>query len=216
MCTRIRVLVLDDHDLIVEGIKSILQSEPDMECVSQPVHGELEVLDAIRSCQPDVLLQDAKMPDFELLPALDKIAAQFPRLRVIIVTAYQDPELVKAVARRGTAGYILKEEGLSDLLPLAIREVAQGKTWYSPRASQCLFMETPAPPSLNDLQQTVLRLMMYGKTPEEIATEMRRSVQTIYQIQGKLRKQLGVTTNEQAIVAAIRDGLVPLTLAEPQ
>jgi two-component system nitrate/nitrite response regulator NarL len=215
MCTRIRVLVVDDHDLIVEGIKSILQSEPDLDCVSQPVHGELEVLDAIRSCQPDVLLQDAKMPDFELLPALDKIAAQFPRLRVIIVTAYQDPELVKAVARRGTAGYILKEEGLSDLLPLAIREVAQGKTWYSPRANQCLFMETAAP-SLNDYQQMVLRLMMYGKTPEEIATELRRSVQTIYQTQGKLRKQLGVTTNEQAIVAAIREGLVPLTIAEPQ
>ena len=215
MCTRIRVLVVDDHDLIVEGIKSILQSEPDLDCVSQPVHGELEVLDAIRSCQPDVLLQDAKMPDFELLPALDKIAAQFPRLRVIIVTAYQDPELVKAVARRGTAGYILKEEGLSDLLPLAIREVAQGKTWYSPRASQCLFMET-APPSLNDYQQAVLRLMMHGKTPEEIAAALRRSVQTIYQTQGKLRKQLGVTSNEQAIVAAIRDGLVPLTIAEPQ
>ena len=107
MLTRqIRVLVIDDHDLIVEGVKSILQGEPDLEPVSVPVHGEAEVLEAIRSCQPDALLLDAKMPDFDLLSALSRIAALFPRLRVNVVTAQQDPLLVKAVMQAGTAGYV--------------------------------------------------------------------------------------------------------------
>ncbi len=207
---RVRVQIIDDHDLIVEGVKSILQGEPDFEPVSAPVHGEAEVLDAIRSCQPDILLLDAKMPDFDLLSALDKIAALFPHLRVIVVTAQQDPRLVKAVARAGTAGFILKEEGLSFLLPMAIGTVAHGQRWFSPRASQYLFQDVTATPGLSDYQREVLRLMVGGKTPGEIARALQRSLGAIYNAQEKIRARLGATTNEQVIVTAVRDRLVPL------
>jgi DNA-binding NarL/FixJ family response regulator len=207
---RIRVQIIDDHDLIVEGVKSILQGEPDLEPVFLPVRGEAEVLEAIRACQPDVLLLDAKMPDFDLLGALAKITALFPRLRVIIVTAQQDPLLVKAVAKAGTAGYVLKEEGLSSLLPVAIRDVARGKRWFSPRASQYLFQEATAAPSLNANQRDVLRLMVCGKSPSEIAQVLQRSVWAIYNTQERLREKLGAATNEQVIIAAVRERLVPL------
>ncbi len=207
---RIRVQIIDDHDLIVEGIKSILRAEPDFELVSVPARGEAGVLDAIRACQPEILLLDAKMPDFDLISALDKIAALFPYLRVIVVTAQQDPLLVRAAARKGTAGYVLKEEGLSSLLPMAIREVAGGKNWFSPRASQYLFKEDTSTPSLGDYQRDVLRLMVCGKTPGEIARMLQRSLGAIYDAQEKLRARLGVMTNEQAIVTAVRERLVPL------
>ena len=154
------------------------------------------------------------MPDFDLLSALGKISALFPRVRVIVVTALQDPYLVKAAAKLGTAGYVLKEEGLSSLLPLAIREVAQGKTWYSPRASQHLLQEPPAPSILTDFQREVLRLMVGGKTPREIAHALQRSVRAVYGAQETIRDKLGVTTNEETVVVAIRDGLVPLGSAE--
>ena len=210
----IRVQIMDDHDLIVAGIRSILQEEPDMETVSVPVHNEAEALEAIRACQPDVLLLDAKMPDFDLLSALGKISALFPRVRVIVVTAQQDPFLVRAAAKLGTAGYVLKEEGLSNLLPMAIREVAQGRPWYSPRASQHFLQEPPAPPILNDYQQEVLRLMVGGRTPREIAQALQRSVRAVYAAQETIRGKLGVTTNEETVVVAIRDGLVPLGSVE--
>lgn len=210
----IRVQIMDDHDLIVAGIKSILQDEPDIETVSVPVLNEAGALEAIRACQPDVLLLDARMPDFDLLSALDKIRALFPRVRVIVVTAQQDPYLVRAAAKHGTAGYVLKEEGLSSLLPMAIRDVAQGKSWYSPRASQHLFQEPPAPQILNDYQHEVLRLMVCGKTPGEIAHALQRSVRAVYAAQETIRVKLGVTTNEETVVVAIRDGLVLLGSVE--
>jgi DNA-binding NarL/FixJ family response regulator len=100
----VRVQIVDDHDLIVEGIKSVLRTESDLETVSVPAHGEAGVLAAIRACQPDVLLLDARMPDFDLLSALDKIRALFPGVSVIVVTALQDPYLVRAAAARGAAG----------------------------------------------------------------------------------------------------------------
>jgi DNA-binding NarL/FixJ family response regulator len=209
------VQIMDDHDLIVAGIKSILQDEPDIETVSVPVLDEAGALEAIRACQPDVLLLDARMPDFDLLSALDKIRALFPRVRVIVVTAQQDPYLVRAAAKHGTAGYVLKEEGLSSLLPMAIREVAQGKSWYSPRASQHLFQEPPAPQILNDYQYEVLRLMVCGKTPREIGHALQRSVGAIYSAQETIRNKLGTSSNDEAIVIAIRDSLVPLADIQP-
>ncbi len=215
MTTLIRVQIMDDHDLIVEGVKSILANEADMEAVFVPSHGEAEALDAIRRCHPDVLLLDARMPDFDLLSALDKIRVQFPSVRVIVVTAQQDPALVKAVASHGTAGYVLKEEGLSQLLPVAIREVACGQRCYSPRASEYLLQQqTGFPPDLTDYQRDVLRLMVSGKAPREIAQRLQRSVNAVYAVQEAMRERLGVATNQELIILAIREGLVPLTSEE--
>jgi DNA-binding NarL/FixJ family response regulator len=211
MTTPIRVQIMDDHDLIVEGLKSILATQPDMEVVFVPSHGEVEALDAIQRCHPDVLLLDARMPDFDLLSALEKIGRQCPSVRVIVVTAQQDPALVTAVASHGTAGYVLKEEGLSQLLPVAIREVARGQRWYSPRASQYLFQQPAAPaPVLTDYQYDVLRLMVGGKGPREIAQVLQRSVAAVYGAQEAIRERLGVATNQETIILAIREGLVPL------
>src|SRR5512134_533177 len=127
---RIHVQIADDHDVVIAGLRSILGGEPDMEVVDPPIHSGEQLLEKIGVARPDVLLLDAKMPGFDLLPALERIAARHPRVRIIIVTAKQDPQLVRAASQRGAAGYILKEEALSSLLPSAIREVSQGKTWF--------------------------------------------------------------------------------------
>jgi DNA-binding NarL/FixJ family response regulator len=152
------------------------------------------------------------MPDFDMLTSLGQIAAFMPRLRVIIITAQRDPQLVKAAAERGAAGYILKEEALSSLLPLAIRDVVAGGLWFSPKASQSLIRGGAKPIELSTYQMDVLRLMVRGDTPETIASALQRSVSAIYSAQTQIREKLGAETNEQAIVTALRERLVPLGL----
>lgn len=207
----IRVQIADDHDVVVQGVTSILEAEPDISVVGPPITSGDDLLDKIREVSPDVLLLDVKMPNFDMLTALGHIATLAPRLRTIVVTAQQDPQLVKAAAEKGAAGYILKEEALSSLLPLAIRGVVKGGLWFSPRSTQHLMRRCDDETDLSEYQRDVLRLMVLGKTPQEIAIDLQRSVSAIYSAQSQIRDKLGVGTNEQAIVAVIRDRLVPLS-----
>ncbi len=207
---KIRVQVADDHDVVVQGLYSILKDQTDIEIVEPPICSGAELLKSIGAAQPDVLLLDVQMPDFDALTSLSQLSTLMPRLRIIIVTAQRDPQLVKAAAERGAAGYILKEEALSSLLPLAIREVAAGGLWFSPKASQYLIRGSGKTVELSAYQLDVLRLMVRGDTPENIATALRRSLSAIYSAQTQIREKLGVETNEQAIVTALRERLVPL------
>ncbi|NIS79994.1 MAG: response regulator [Anaerolineales bacterium] len=207
----IRVQIADDHDVVVQGVTSILEAEADIEVVGPTISSGDELIENVREATPNVLLLDVKMPDFDMLTTLGRLTALMPRLRTIIVTAQQDPQLVKAAADKGAAGYILKEEALSSLLPLAIRGVAKGELWFSPRSTQHLIGGYTDELDLSEYRRDVLRLMVHGKTPQEIAHSLQRSVSAIYSAQTLIREKLGVDTNEQAIVVAIRDRLVPLS-----
>ena len=214
---KIRVQLADDHDVVIQGIRSILSGEADLEIVGDPIRSGRELLEAVRQAQPDVLLLDAKMPEFDLLLALDQLAEQLPRVHVLVVTALQDPQLVKAASKKHAAGYVLKEEALSALLPLAIRDIQAGNVWFSPKASQLLLQdETPnaGAEGLTDYQLTVLRLMVQGKTPDEMARILERSVISIYNAQHYIREKLAVETNAQAMILALNEGLVSLKLDE--
>jgi DNA-binding NarL/FixJ family response regulator len=209
---RIRVQVADDHDVVIQGLHSILKDEADIELLLPPIRSGREFLAGVQTAQPDILLLDVQMPDFDMLSALRQLSDLFPRLRVIIITAQRGQQLVKSAAERGVAGYILKEGALSQLLPAAIRDVAAGETWFSPRASQQLLRAAAPAIQLSMYQLDILRLMVRGETPETIARALQRSVSAIYTAQAQLREKLGVETNEQAIVIAIRERLVPLAL----
>ncbi len=207
----IRVQIADDHDVVVQGVTSILEAEPDISVVGPPITSGDDLLDKIREASPDVLLLDVKMPDFDVLTTLGHLNDLAPRMRTIVVTAHQDPQLVKAAAEKGAAGYILKEEALSSLLPLAVRGVADGSLWFSPRSTQHLMQGHDRETDLSEYQRDVLRLMVRGETPQEIARALQRSVSAIYSAQSQIRDKLGVETNEQAIVTVIRDRLIPLS-----
>ena len=210
---RIRVQIADDHDVVAQGIKSILKDEADIEVVGEPIRSGKELLDRIQPARPDVLLLDAKMPEFDLLVALDQLSAQCPHVKVVVVTALQDPQLARAAAKKHAAGYVLKEEALSTLLPMAIREVYAGRPWFSPKASQFLIEQAySVKRDLSEYNLEVLRLMVQGKSPQEIGEALGRSVATIYNVQHQIRDKLGVDSNEQAMVVALTEGLVSLRL----
>ena len=163
----IRVQIADDHDVVVQGVTSILEAESDISVVGPPITSGDDLLDKIREASPDVLLLDVKMPDFDVLTTLGHLNDLAPRMRTIVVTAHQDPQLVKAAAEKGAAGYILKEEALSSLLPLAVRGVADGSLWFSPRSTQHLMQGHDRETDLSEYQRDVLRLMVRGETPQD-------------------------------------------------
>ena len=212
---KIRVQIADDHDVVVQGLLSILGEAPDLEVVGVPIRSGKQLVEQVQRTRPapDVLLLDAKMPEFDLLVALDQLSTQCPHVKVVVVTALQDPQLARAAAKRHAAGYVLKEEALSALLPMAIREVYAGRPWFSPKTSQFLIEQAySAKRDLSEYNLEVLRLMVQGKSPQEIGEALGRSVATIYNIQHQIRDKLGVDSNEQAMVVALKEGLVSLRL----
>lgn len=209
---KIRVQIADDHDVVVEGITSILNEDPGMEVVVPAISSGDGLVEHVKESKPDILLLDAKMPGFDMLSALDQLLEEDSHLRVVVVTAIQDPQLVKAAAEKGASGYILKEEALSSFLPLAIRGVSKGETWFSPMSTQQMVRGEGEETELSEYQRDILRLMVQGETPQDIAKSLGRSVSAVYSAQSQIREKLAVETNEQAVVAAIQRRVVPLSL----
>lgn len=206
---KIRVQIADDHDVVVQGLTAILQTQSDIEVVLPYIRTGIDMVKALRATQPRVLLLDYRMPGLDMLATLKHITTDLPQLRVIVITAEHLPVLVKLAAERGAAGYILKDEELNHFLPQAVREVAMGRTWFSRQASQYLVQRIGDQSGLSGYQFDVLKLMTEGLTVDQIADRMARSVVAIRGVQRQIREKLGVETNEQAIICTIRDGLVP-------
>ena len=127
---RIRVLSVDDHALLREGIASIITHQPDMVLVSQASGGR-EAIRQYRECRPDVTLMDLRMPDLNGIDALIAIRAEFPEARVIILTTFEGDEEVRRAREAGACGYLLKNLPPRQLAQV-IREVHAGKGWASP------------------------------------------------------------------------------------
>jgi DNA-binding NarL/FixJ family response regulator len=130
---RIRVLSVDDHALLREGIASIITHQADLELVSQASGGR-EAIQQYREHRPDVTLMDLRMPDLSGIEALLAIRAEFPEARIIMLTTFEGDEDVRRAAEAGARGYLLKSLPPSQLVQ-AIRDVHAGKDWVSPKES---------------------------------------------------------------------------------
>ncbi len=213
---RIRVFLVDDHDLVLRGLQDILRGEPDMQVVGTAGEGS-SLVEKVRVARADVVLLDVRMAHFDVfesVAALHSLPDTQPAARapyVILVTAYADAYMVSQAQKLGVRGYLLKEEALGDKLPHAIRRVARGGCAYSSEAQKMLYDPDAMPEGLRfgGAQYTVLALMVSGKTPTQIADILGKSMDSIYTIQSRIRAKLEVDTNAQAVRKAIRDGIVP-------
>jgi DNA-binding NarL/FixJ family response regulator len=208
--SRIRILIADDHDVVVRGLETILQAEPDFTLLLPAATTGPQVEARLWATPCDVALLDVRMPEFDVLTMVTRLRREQSRLRVILVTALPDPALVREAAQRGAHGYLLKDEPLCVLLPLAIRAVHAGQTWFSPQAARALLPLVSPASDLTTYQRDVLRLMVAGRTPTEIAQALGRHTAAIHSVQRELRNRLGVATNEGLVATAIRQGLAPL------
>jgi DNA-binding NarL/FixJ family response regulator len=208
----IRILLADDHPVVREGIRNRLAREEDFVVAGEAANGE-ETIRQARRLRPDVVLLDVAMPGSGAVPVMEALRHADPAVKVLVLSAFDDDEYVFGMLAAGAAGYALKDERLSTLVE-AVRAVAQGETWLSPRVAskvtrRAMGKETEtAEIPLTGREQEVLDLMAQGEENAGIAVTLVISERTVKFHVSNIYAKLGVTSRTAAVVEAIRRGWV--------
>ncbi|HEY9627578.1 MAG TPA: response regulator transcription factor [Coleofasciculaceae cyanobacterium] len=204
----IRILVAEDHILVRDGLVSILNLQADMTVVAEATNGE-QAVDLYRHHQPDVTLMDLQMPKLAGADAIAQIRTEFPNARMIVLTTYDGDADIYRGLRAGARGYLLKDATSQEFLT-AIRAVHQGQRQIAPRVALKLAERVEGPDDLTERELSVLRLLMQGNSNQEIGTTLKISEGTVkYHINHILQK-LRVRDRTQAVLSALKRGLVHL------
>ncbi|MBV9389664.1 MAG: response regulator transcription factor [Chroococcidiopsidaceae cyanobacterium CP_BM_ER_R8_30] len=200
----IRVLVVDDHPVVRQGLVALLEEAPDVVVVGQAVNG-LEAVTVFQQQQPDVTLMDLRMPLMDGVAAIAAICAEFPAARIIVLSTYDNDENIYQGLYSGAKGYLLKDAEPEELLR-AIRAVDQGQKYIPPQIGAKL-LERMATPELSEREVEVLRLLAQGKSNQEIAKALNVVEGTVKFHLNKILSKLGVSDRTQAVIAAFRRGI---------
>jgi NarL family two-component system response regulator LiaR len=205
----IKILIVDDHSVVRQGLRMFLSLDPDLEVVGEASNGQ-EAIEKVEKLNPDVVLMDLLMPVMDGITATQTIRRDYSDSEVIALTSVlEDASVVNAV-RAGAIGYLLKDTQ-ADELCRAIK-AADGQVQLSPRAAERLMREIRAPESpekLTERETDVLRLLASGMANKEIAAEMHISETTVKTHVSNILMKLGVPSRTQAALYAVRIGLVP-------
>lgn len=213
----ITVLLCDDHTLLREGLRLLLQTESDIEVVGEAANGRRAVGETKR-LKPDVVLLDLAMPLLNGLEAARQIAKEVPSARVLILSAYNDDQYIEHAIEAGAAGYLIKETIGSDLLR-AIREVAQGNAFFSPPVARRLLKQwpnkslkggsdRPKATLLTSRQTEVLQLIAEGYATKQIAGVLSLSVKTVEKHRQDLMNTLNIHNIATLTRYAVSSGVV--------
>lgn len=206
----IRVLLVDDHVIVREGLRTLLSEEPGIEVVGEAGDGG-ESVRLAAALHPDVILKDLVMPGMDGIQAMQDIRAVSPSSRVLVLTSFGDDQRVRDAIQAGAIGYLLKDVLKTDLRQ-AIRAAAQGQPTLHPEAQRLLMrhMAMPARHSpLNDLtprERDVLRLIARGQSNKEIAATLRVTEGTVKGHVSAILGKLSVADRTQAALYAVRHG----------
>ncbi len=211
----IRVLICDDQWIVCEGLELILGHDPEIEVVALASNG-VDALVKVRNTQPDVVLMDLKMPEMNGVQATRKIKAEFPEVKVIVLTTFGDDEWVFDAVRAGAVGYLLKGTPREQLVA-AVKGTVAGETYLDPKIAGKLLdaVATQGAPTadsalLDDLterEREVLRLLTQGLSNSEIASRLYLSAGTVRNYVSSILTKLDVADRTQAAVLALRHGL---------
>jgi len=208
----IRILLVDDHSVVRQGLRMFLTLDPDLEVIGEATDGA-EALRLARELKPDVVLMDLLMPVMDGVAATAAIRRELPDTEVIALTSVLEDEKVIGAVRAGAIGYLLKDtEG--DELRRAIKAAAEGQVQLSPKAAARLMREVRAPESpetLTERETDVLRLLAQGRSNKEIAHALSLSEKTIKTHVSNILGKLEVPSRTQAALYAVRIGLVSLS-----
>ncbi|MGA9623895.1 MAG: response regulator transcription factor [Bryobacteraceae bacterium] len=208
---RIRILLADDHAVVRQGFKMILDAQADMEIVGQAANGR-QAVDLAEQLRPDVVVMDVSMPELNGIEATRRLASSLPHARVIALSMHKDSVYVREILRAGARGYLLKDSGAADLVA-AIRAVASGESYLSPAVSNAVLDDyrrhaTNPIDLLTSREREVLQLLAEGKTNKEIAGLLNLSVYTVEAHRGRILEKLNLHSIGELVRFAVRSGLI--------
>ena len=201
----IRILTVDDHELLRDGIAAVLEGETDMTVVGEATNG-LEAVDRYRTLRPDVTLMDLQMPEMNGIDAIRAIRAEFPQARLIVLTTYDGDVLALRALRAGAAGYLLKTMLRRHLID-AIRAVHAGRK-HIPGEIAVRMAEHQADDLLSDREIDVLQLVAAGQSNKEIANELSIAEETVKSHMKNILGKLAVDDRTLAVTVAIKRGIL--------
>jgi DNA-binding NarL/FixJ family response regulator len=194
------LLLVDDHAIVRAGIRNALEMLPEIEIVGELGDGKA-LFAWLQESQPDFLLIDVTMPDFEPISDIGKIRASYPQMKILVISAYDDDVYVQGLLGLGVSGYHLKDQPLSDLR-LAVQRILAGEKWLSSRLVERLVHLHDKPQEENPLtlrQKDMLRLLHQGFDNRQIALELGLSVKTVENHLTRLYKQINVRSRLEAL-----------------
>ena len=212
---KIRVLVVDDHHLVREGIVAFLHEYDDLKVVGEAANGR-EAVEMTAKLAPDVVLMDLVMPEMDGVTAAREIHTQYPDVQIVVLSSFGEEEHLKAALRAGVAGYLLKDLS-PDELARGIREAHRGETPLAPQVAKKLIEaaresrgeESAEIASLSAREREVLALLGQGLTNNEIAKELSISDKTVKFHVSNILSRLGLDDRTQAALFAVKHGIAP-------
>jgi two-component system response regulator NreC len=222
---KIRVLLADDHAILRSGLRLLVNSQSDMEVVSEAPDGE-QAVQAVREARPDVALMDLTMPGGGGMRALQEIARDCPKTRALVLTMHDDPSYLRSVLAAGASGYVLKRSVDAELLA-AIRAVHRGGTFVDPSLANVLVQDVLAKKGaqarrtrpvkiLSDRELQVLKLVARGYSSQQIAKQILVGVKTVETYRSRLAQKLGLRTRSEVVRFAVQMGLLTPEVLESE
>jgi len=210
----IRIVIADDHAVVAEGLKSLIEAQPDMQVVSIAGDGREAVRQA-EELRPDVLLMDLSMPELNGADATRVILEQDPARKVIVLSMYADHEYVRRALKAGALGYVVKRSAAKDVVE-AIRSVQNGQRYISPAVGDAVIEESGKAGKedrlarLSTREREVLQLLAEGRTGSEIAQRLALSPKTVETYRARLVEKLGIRDVAGLVRFAIQKGIISL------
>ena len=210
----LRILVVDDHDLVREGLRSMLEAQPGWTVCGEATTGR-EAVDLVQQLHPEVVVIDVHMPNVDGLQATREILAASPQTEVLIFTVDETNELVQAAREAGARGIVMKSDAALDLIA-AVAALAQHEPFYTPKASQILLQDhvhplgvsTGATVKLSERERDVVVLVAEGLGNKQVGATLGISIKTVESHRRNIMHKLGLKSSADLVRYAVRDGLV--------
>jgi two-component system, NarL family, response regulator NreC len=210
---RLRILLADDHKIIRDGLKLLVNDQPDMHVVGEAGNGR-EVLEKAQELKPDVVVMDLSMPELNGLQATIRLKEERPEIKVVALTVHEDESYLRQLCQAGAAGYVLKRSAGDELIQ-AIRTVAKGGLYFDPTLANRALAGQRAPSTgkgephtaeLSDREKDVLIQLAWGYSNKEIAAKLNISVKTVETYKVRIGEKLGLHSRSEMVQYAMRQG----------
>ena len=213
---KLKILIADDHTLVRQGLRKILEGQPGWEVVAEAGDGREAVQQAIQ-LRPDVVILDLAMPRLNGVEAVQQIERRAPGVRVLVLSMYADEAYVTRAVRAGAAGYLLKDSADADLIR-AVSAVAQGKSFFSPTVARIILDEygrqlaakgvTDRFDTLSEREREVFQLIAEGYTNKEVADLLHISPATVETHRAHIMEKLDLHSTAELVLCAVRKGVI--------